>query len=418
MRLGGSRFGFSENEKLNKMCKTAVLTSNLCSILCFSRWCLLCGKLGLDLLNASRRSTGAISMFTARCFPWYSISTIEPQIWTLWCSRNRIGAPGRVAHLCAAEAAHCSTADPRWESHRQDQEMSQIVAHGPAAVFQDCHPGADALRRQCAGHVGRCAGNGRGFQSSVAHVAPDFAGSPAASIAASSFCQDGTAHAHGRLWRSPVQGTISIQQGRVLRHPVQHVGLGRRQARWWCWLARHDSPNRTQAPRLYLVLVWLGFDDSLAPSFEMVCIVRLADSAWRIALDHFQNFMFILTTVNQRYGKLISDVKVWSEYFPAFADHLGSMGFQFKTVLWWLTARWRKLPGQEVSDVVGAKVCVRILVLVSRLIVNSSITHTHTHRRWMRLCQYERPPSLPRQRSKAWLLCDLLSFKSFYGPSY
>ena len=50
---------------------------------------------------------------------------------------------------------------------------------------------------------------------------------------------------------------------------------------------------------------------------------------------------------------------------------------------------------------------------MSRLIVNSSITHTHTHRRWMRLCQYERPPSLPRQRSKAWLLCDLLSFKSF-----
>jgi hypothetical protein len=44
-------------------------------------------------------------------------------------------------------------------------------------------------------------------------------------------------------------------------------------------------------------------------------------------------FMFILTTVNQRYGKLISDVKVWSEYFPSFADHLGSMGFQFKTVL-------------------------------------------------------------------------------------
>ena len=38
-------------------------------------------------------------------------------------------------------------------------------------------------------------------------------------------------------------------------------------------------------------------------------------------------FRFMLTTVNQRYGKLISDVKVWSEYFPAFADHLGSMGF-------------------------------------------------------------------------------------------
>jgi hypothetical protein len=77
---GGSRFGFSDNEKLNKMCKTAVLTSNLWSILCFSRWCLLCGKLGLDLLNTLRRSTGAIWMFTTRCFPWYSISTFESQI--------------------------------------------------------------------------------------------------------------------------------------------------------------------------------------------------------------------------------------------------------------------------------------------------------------------------------------------------
>jgi hypothetical protein len=41
----------------------------------------------------------------------------------------------------------------------------------------------------------------------------------------------------------------------------------------------------------------------------------------------------MLTTVNQRYGKLISDVKVWSEYFPAFADHWEVWASQFKTVL-------------------------------------------------------------------------------------
>jgi hypothetical protein len=46
--------------KTNKMRKTSVLISNLCSILCFSRWCVLCGKLGLDLFNTSKRSTGAI----------------------------------------------------------------------------------------------------------------------------------------------------------------------------------------------------------------------------------------------------------------------------------------------------------------------------------------------------------------------
>ena len=77
--------------------------------------------------------------------------------------------------------------------------MSQIVVHDPAAVFQDCHPGADTLRRQCGGHVGRCAGNGRGFQSSLAHVTPDFAGSQDVSIVVSSFCKDGTARAHGHI---------------------------------------------------------------------------------------------------------------------------------------------------------------------------------------------------------------------------
>ncbi len=35
----------------------------------------------------------------------------------------------------------------------------------------------------------------------------------------------------------------------------------------------------------------------------------------------------MLTTVNQRYGDLVSNVKVWSAYFPAFPHHLRGMGF-------------------------------------------------------------------------------------------
>jgi len=38
-------------------------------------------------------------------------------------------------------------------------------------------------------------------------------------------------------------------------------------------------------------------------------------------------FRFMLTTVNQRYGNLFSNIKVWSEYFPSFADHLRGLGF-------------------------------------------------------------------------------------------
>ena len=48
-KVGGSRFGFSEKEKQNKMSQTTDLISNLCWILCFSRSCLLNGKVGVDL---------------------------------------------------------------------------------------------------------------------------------------------------------------------------------------------------------------------------------------------------------------------------------------------------------------------------------------------------------------------------------
>jgi hypothetical protein len=33
-------------------------------------------------------------------------------------------------------------------------------------------------------------------------------------------------------------------------------------------------------------------------------------------------FRFMLTMVSGRYGKLVSDVKIWSEHFPTFAQHL------------------------------------------------------------------------------------------------
>jgi hypothetical protein len=35
----------------------------------------------------------------------------------------------------------------------------------------------------------------------------------------------------------------------------------------------------------------------------------------------------MLTVVNRRHGKLVSNVKIWSEHFPAFAKHLRGMGF-------------------------------------------------------------------------------------------
>jgi hypothetical protein len=38
-------------------------------------------------------------------------------------------------------------------------------------------------------------------------------------------------------------------------------------------------------------------------------------------------FRFMLTMVSGRYGKLVSDVKIWSEHFPAFAQHLRGLGF-------------------------------------------------------------------------------------------
>ena len=41
-------------------------------------------------------------------------------------------------------------------------------------------------------------------------------------------------------------------------------------------------------------------------------------------------FRFMLTMVNGRYGKLVSNVKIWSEHFPAFAQHLRGMGFPFE----------------------------------------------------------------------------------------
>ncbi len=38
-------------------------------------------------------------------------------------------------------------------------------------------------------------------------------------------------------------------------------------------------------------------------------------------------FRFMITMVNTRYGKLVSNVKIWREYFPVFEKHLVVMGF-------------------------------------------------------------------------------------------
>jgi hypothetical protein len=35
----------------------------------------------------------------------------------------------------------------------------------------------------------------------------------------------------------------------------------------------------------------------------------------------------MFTKVNRRYVKLVSNVKIWSEYFPGFGEHLLGLGF-------------------------------------------------------------------------------------------
>ena len=76
-------------------------------------------KSGSRFDDVSERSKVASSMLTDRCFLWYF-----------------------------------STSEPSWESHTQDEEISQIVSRGTAVVFHHCHAVADTLRGKCAGHVG------------------------------------------------------------------------------------------------------------------------------------------------------------------------------------------------------------------------------------------------------------------------
>ncbi len=57
----------------------------------------------------------------------------------------------------------------------------------------------------------------------------------------------------------------------------------------------------------------------------VLCDLQILLAAQGPASPGFLRFM--LTMVNRRYVKLVSNVKIWSEHFPAFAKHLRGMGF-------------------------------------------------------------------------------------------
>ena len=56
-----------------------------------------------------------------------------------------------------------------------------------------------------------------------------------------------------------------------------------------------------------------------------LCDLQILLGRSRSGLSRVSRFM--LTIFNRRYGKLVSNVKIWSEHFPAFAKHLRGMGF-------------------------------------------------------------------------------------------
>ena len=59
----------------------------------------------------------------------------------------------------------------------------------------------------------------------------------------------------------------------------------------------------------------------------MLCALHIVLGGSRSGLSRV--FRFMLTMVNQRYGKLVSNVKIWSEYFQTFSQHFRGMGFPF-----------------------------------------------------------------------------------------
>ena len=56
-----------------------------------------------------------------------------------------------------------------------------------------------------------------------------------------------------------------------------------------------------------------------------MCDLQILLGGYRSGLSRV--FRFMLTMVKQRYVKLVSNVKIWIEYFPSFSQYFRGMGF-------------------------------------------------------------------------------------------
>ena len=82
-------------------------------------------------------------------------------------------------------------------------------------------------------------------------------------------------------------------------------------------------------------------------------------------------FRFMLTMVNQRYGKLVSNVKIWSEYFQAFSQHFRGMGFPFDNGVLFVDDTLKETHGYSYQAAVfpnGVRAVAAILFCVTPLI--------------------------------------------------
>ena len=79
----------------------------------------------------------------------------------------------------------------------------------------------------------------------------------------------------------------------------------------------------------------------------------------------------MLTMVNQRYGKLVSNVKIWSEYFQTFSQHFRGMGFPFDNGVLFVDDTLKETHGYSYQAAVfpnGVRAVAAILFYVTPLI--------------------------------------------------
>ena len=50
-------------------------------------------------------------------------------------------------------------------------------------------------------------------------------------------------------------------------------------------------------------------------------------------------FTYMMNILYKRYAPLVSDIHVWKDYFPSFADHMNKLGMSFDDTLGFLDGK-------------------------------------------------------------------------------